>query len=100
MRSLVDLTAPFWAGEAEIVQAYCEKLRTNERDIRWLRAQAFKETIYLNALPLAQQNEYWQTGRVKDHPGGVAGRRTGREVGDGPGAPLRCHRRHRDRARG
>jgi hypothetical protein len=56
MIELLDLAAPFWAGEAEIVRAYLVRPRTVETDLRWLKAQAFKE--------------YWKSGTVHEHPDG------------------------------
>lgn len=73
MEELVNLAAPFWAGEAEIVRAYCERLRSVDRDLFWLRAQAFKETWHLRLLPPDQQEEYWQHGTVANHPEGAEG---------------------------
>lgn len=44
LRRLVALSAPYWAGEMEVVRTYFHSpLRTRERDILWLRRQCFKE---------------------------------------------------------
>ncbi len=52
---LVAIAAPYWAGEAEIVQIYFSGPRSRENDVRWLRAQCWKE-IY---------------GQLEGDPGGV-----------------------------
>ena len=44
MKRLVDLSAPLWAGEAEVVWAYFQSpRRTRESDLLWLRRQCYKE---------------------------------------------------------
>jgi hypothetical protein len=44
LKSLVDLAAPYWAGEAEVVWTYFQSpKRTTESDLLWLRRQCFKE---------------------------------------------------------
>src|SRR5690242_15344183 len=44
LRRLIDLNAPLWAGEAEIVRTYwTSPIRTVESDKRWLRLQCYKE---------------------------------------------------------
>ena len=44
LRRLVDLAAPFWAGEHEIVWTYFQSpKRTDETDLLWLKRQCFKE---------------------------------------------------------
>jgi len=40
---LVAIAAPYWAGEAEVVRTYFGRPRSKQDDIRWLRAQAWKE---------------------------------------------------------
>lgn len=41
---LIDLSAPFWAGEAEVVRTYWDSpVRNNDTDILWLRRQCSKE---------------------------------------------------------
>jgi hypothetical protein len=70
MRRLVDVAAPFWAGEAEIVRAHFARPRTLADDLHWLRAQAYKETRHLRILPPALQDEFLRTGRVAAHPEG------------------------------
>lgn len=71
MIDLVELAAPFWAGEAEIVRMYLAGPRTMERGLRWLKAQAFKETRHLRILPQPVQDAYWRTGSVQHHPHGA-----------------------------
>jgi hypothetical protein len=44
LRALVDLNAPFWAGEAEVVRSYWSWAeRSRETDRAWLAYQCFKE---------------------------------------------------------
>ena len=44
LRRLVDLAAPLWAGEEEIVWTYFQsRQRTNQTDLVWLKRQCFKE---------------------------------------------------------
>ena len=44
LKRLVDLAAPYWAGEAEVVWTYFQSpSRTTETDLVWLRRQCFKE---------------------------------------------------------
>src|SRR3989442_1531559 len=44
LERLVDLAAPYWAGEAEVVWTYFQNPgRTKETDLLWLRRQCFKE---------------------------------------------------------
>jgi hypothetical protein len=44
LKRLVDLAAPYWAGEAEVVWTYFRSpQRTKETDLLWLRRQCFKE---------------------------------------------------------
>lgn len=44
LRRLVDLAAPFWAGEAEVVWTYFQSpRRTTQTDLVWLERQCFKE---------------------------------------------------------
>ena len=44
LQSLVDLNAPLWAGEAEVVRSYWSwPKRSRETDRRWLACQCFKE---------------------------------------------------------
>jgi hypothetical protein len=44
LKRLVDLAAPYWAGEAEVVWSYFQSpRRTKETDLIWLRRQCFKE---------------------------------------------------------
>ncbi|HXQ20060.1 MAG TPA: hypothetical protein VN812_00195 [Candidatus Acidoferrales bacterium] len=81
MIELVNLAAPFWAGEAEIVRSYLTRPRTSDTDLRWLKAQAFKETRHLRILPRRVQDEYWRTGTVRNHPqGSEAGAKLAEEM--------------------
>lgn len=42
--SLIEASAPLWAGEAEVVRTYWDSpIRTRETDLLWLRRQCFKE---------------------------------------------------------
>ncbi len=44
VRRLVELSAPLWAGEAEVVRTYWDSpVRTTEADLLWLRRQCSKE---------------------------------------------------------
>ena len=44
LKRLVNLAAPFWAGETEVVWTYFQSaIRSKETDILWLRRQCFKE---------------------------------------------------------
>ncbi len=44
VRRLVDLSAPLWAGEAEVVRTYWDSaVRTTGTDVLWLRRQCSKE---------------------------------------------------------
>ena len=44
LKRLVDLAAPYWAGEAEVVWTYFQSpRRSKETDLLWLRRQCFKE---------------------------------------------------------
>lgn len=44
LRKLVDLSAPYWAGEAEVAWTYFQSpRRTKESDLLWLRRQCYKE---------------------------------------------------------
>src|SRR5262245_44008350 len=70
MSALLELAAPFWAGEAEIVRTYLDRPRAIDLDLRWLKAQAFKETRHLRMLPQSVQDEYWESGTVRHHPHG------------------------------
>jgi hypothetical protein len=81
MRRLVDVAAPYWAGEAEIVRTYFARPRSRDEHLYFLRAQAHKETRHLRALPQHQQDELVATGTVADHPEGPAGaRKLGEEM--------------------
>jgi hypothetical protein len=68
---LVAMASRPWAGEAEIVRTYFARHRTRERDVLWLEAQAFKETLDLRMLPRDLQEEALRTGTVAHHPGGA-----------------------------
>ncbi len=44
LRHLVDVAAPFWSGETEIVSSYfASPVRTSATDLVWLERQCFKE---------------------------------------------------------
>lgn len=44
LQRLVEIAAPYWAGEAEVVWTYFQSpQRTKETDLMWLRRQCFKE---------------------------------------------------------
>jgi hypothetical protein len=44
LKKLIDLAAPYWAGEAETVWTYFQSsTRSKETDLLWLRRQCFKE---------------------------------------------------------
>ncbi len=44
LKRLVNLAAPYWAGEAEVVWTYFQgSARSKETDLLWLRRQCFKE---------------------------------------------------------
>jgi hypothetical protein len=44
LRRLVDLSAPYWAGEAEVAWTYFQSPRRNRKsDITWLARQCYKE---------------------------------------------------------
>src|SRR4051794_18175143 len=43
VQELVELAAPYWAGEAEVVRTYFCVPREKHEHIRWLRAQCYKE---------------------------------------------------------
>ncbi len=65
------VAAPYWAGEAEIVRAYLDGLRTIASDLRWLHAQAFKEAYVFLTLPSDVRRRFETTGELV-HPGGPA----------------------------
>jgi len=46
IKSLELLAGRFQSAEAEVVKAYFAKPREKKEDIRWLKAQAFKEHCY------------------------------------------------------
>jgi hypothetical protein len=44
LRRVIEVAAPLWAGEAELVRAYWSSpTRTLETDLLWLKRQCFKE---------------------------------------------------------
>jgi len=58
VRRLVDIAAPLWAGEAEVVATYwTSPVRTVQTDMQWLARQCFKE--------------FWGSGVSKYDRGGV-----------------------------
>jgi hypothetical protein len=71
MSELVALAAPSWAGEAEIVRSYLAHHRSVAGDVRFLAAQACKETRLLRALPLERRAESLAGASVEDHPEGA-----------------------------
>lgn len=66
---LVEVAAPFWAGEAEIVRTYLDGPRTIASDLRWLYAQAYKEAFVYLSLPPTVRRHFRESGQVLD-PGG------------------------------
>src|SRR5262249_38805935 len=70
MKDLVAVAAPYWAGEAEIVREYLASHRTRERDLVWLKAQAWKETRLLRELSPEAQRDYFATNAISEHPEG------------------------------
>ena len=70
MQDLVAVAAPYWAGEAEIVREYLAAHRTPERDLVWLKAQAWKETRLLRELSPDAQRDYFATNTIAEHPEG------------------------------
>ena len=80
MRALVDVAAPCWAGEAEIVRAYFAAHRTRERDLVFLRAQAWKETRLVRVLPLAQRDAAFAGAAAADHPEGAPPEKFAEEI--------------------
>ncbi len=58
IKRLVDVSAPLWAGEAEVVRTYWNSpVRTAQADMLWLSRQCFKE--------------FWGSGASKFDRGGV-----------------------------
>jgi len=58
LQRLIDLAAPYWAGEAEVVRTYwTSPKRRRETDLLWLSRQCFKE--------------FWGSGVGKYDKGGV-----------------------------
>ena len=80
MRALVDVAAPSWAGEAEIVRTYFAAHRTRERDLAFLRAQAWKETRLVRVLPAAQHAAAFASGLASDHPEGAPREKFAEEI--------------------
>lgn len=80
MQALVNVAAPSWAGEAEIVRTYFDRHRTRERDLVFLRAQAWKETRLVRALPPEQRKEAFTQGLAVDHPEGVSAEKFAEEL--------------------
>jgi len=50
MKSLELLAGRFWSAEAKVVKAYFAKPREKKEDVRWLKAQAFKEHSAIKPL--------------------------------------------------
>lgn len=80
MRTLVAVAAPSWAGEAEIVSAYFATRRSRERDLVFLRAQAWKETRLVRALPAARHDAAFASGLANDHPEGAPQKKFREEI--------------------
>lgn len=58
LKQLIELAAPYWAGEAEVVRTYFTSAkRTRDTDLQWLARQCFKE--------------FWGSGVSKYDRGGV-----------------------------
>ena len=58
LQRLIDLAAPYWAGEAEVVRTYWSSpKRTRASDLLWLSRQCFKE--------------FWGSGVGKYDKGGI-----------------------------
>jgi hypothetical protein len=51
VQAVVAAAAHWWAGEAEVVRAFCSVPRTPADHLGWLRAQAYKEWVPLLTLP-------------------------------------------------
>lgn len=71
MAAVITAAAPYWAGEAEVVQTYFSRPRTRDQDLFWLKAQAYKEARPFRDLPKNLQEEFLQTGVVQNHPDGA-----------------------------
>src|SRR5262245_4540873 len=71
MASVVAAATGYWAGEAEVVQAYFRRPRTRVQDLSWLRAQAYKEARPFRELPRNLQEEFLQTRTLRQHPQGA-----------------------------
>ncbi|MDE2165567.1 MAG: hypothetical protein KGJ66_04425 [Alphaproteobacteria bacterium] len=58
LHRLIDLAAPFWAGETEVVRTYwTSPKRTRATDLLWLQCQCFEE--------------FWGSGVGKYDKGGI-----------------------------
>lgn len=68
---LVTTAARLWAGEAEVVRAYCSLPRSLEQDLFWLSAQAYKEAYPLRVLPEQLGAELLRTGGILSSDGPV-----------------------------
>lgn len=71
MLRLLDVAAPYWAGEAEIARAYLAGSRRLADELRWLHAQAYKEAYVFLVLPREVRRQFVKTG-VLAHPDGGA----------------------------
>lgn len=58
---LEEVSGSFWAGEAEVVRTYFACHRTRERDLAWLKHQAWKE---IKQIPVIANAVIDATGRV------------------------------------
>jgi hypothetical protein len=65
MAAVIEVAAPYWAGEAEVVYTYFGRSRTRAQDLFWLRAQAYKEARPFRDLPKDLQAEFLRTGTVR-----------------------------------
>jgi hypothetical protein len=58
---LEEVSGKFWAGEAEVVRTYFARHRTRERDLAWLKHQAWKE---IKQIPVIANAVIDATGKV------------------------------------
>ncbi len=58
---LEEVSGRFWAGEAEVVRTYFARHRTRERDLAWLKHQAWKE---IKQIPVIANEVIRATDRV------------------------------------
>lgn len=72
LKAVVADAAPFWAGEAEVVRAFCAAPRPPIEHAAWLRAQTYKEWFPLLVLPPATRAALLRDGRAADVDGVLA----------------------------